>query len=287
MPIEPTSKRPDAPTGNELVKLIAGCERAGTQWNGPGGFDLHWLVDPPPFESTIEVLRQWLIQVDSLVANSTLDIKTLGAGAAQQTRVSGTGARASIEVVTPSTQTLRVEVGGNAAVNARQSQRLLLATDAADLGAPIGALARTGDGAIAALTTSTITLLTPEGVVLGRTASQGATALVRDAHGVVAWGPTGAFRIGALAMPLTDRAVRAITRDVDGTLVLHTADRQLAVQGGRVTLRAAELHTIGTAAVAPTPAVQAVTLRSDRVIVAIGSRVLITRPWGERRNIVA
>ncbi|HEU4432135.1 MAG TPA: hypothetical protein VFR51_01980, partial [Pyrinomonadaceae bacterium] len=61
VPIAKVGKRRAAPTGAELVSMKTGCTKAGNEW-APGHFNVKWLVDPPPTEAVVDVLRQWVLQ---------------------------------------------------------------------------------------------------------------------------------------------------------------------------------------------------------------------------------
>ncbi len=299
VPIKKVSTPPTPPSGLQLAAMKADCQKAGKKWNGPGGFDLHWLIDPPPYESIVETLREWLVQVSSLPAGSRLDLTTVGAGLAQRLSVAGARGATSLNMITSATQTLHAAIGGSQALEVVMGQRMLLARATADLGAPIQALTLAGNGQVAALTADRVAVFGRHGSLLSNHPSPGATGLARDAAGMVAWGSGGAFRIAAgRATVLIDQPVSAVSRGADGGLVLIAGEGQFAVRRMGIARLATVAENAGARNVTPgltamriarpiaAPPVQRVMPGPDKVVVAMGTRLLFTSPWGEKKHIL-
>jgi hypothetical protein len=243
IPIAKVPKRRPAPTGPEMVNMKVGCTKTGNQW-APGRFNVKWLVDPPPIEAVVDVLRQWVIQAPDLANDGTIDVTTVGPGVAQKHQLKGGGTKNTVALTTPSTQTLDVTVGGSKAATVVVSQRLLVAFAATELDAPVVGLSRTPAGGIAAHTEKSVAILAADGTTLTRGRSDGATSLTRDRRQLAASGRRPASPV---------------------------AGKTTSILAGRPTV---------------TAQVRMLALDGDRVIVALGSRILMTRPWGARHNII-
>ncbi|HEY4245152.1 MAG TPA: hypothetical protein VGM88_35290 [Kofleriaceae bacterium] len=281
----PVAKPPAAPTGLQLEQMKIGCQKAsGSSW-WPGGFNPQWSVDPGPEGELAGWLRQWLIQVPILATGSTLTVNTVGAGIAQTSTLVGRGALASIDLIGNVEQTIHVAIGGAAPMTGILSQRQLLPVTTTALPATVLALARAGDGMVAALTEQNITIFAGQtGGVLARRSSYGATRLQADPAGLIAWGPSGAYRVtGTARGTITTREVTAVQRDATTrALVLHGADGELRLDGS--VARRTDLVQIRPVAPAA-PLVHSLVLGRGIVAVGMGSTVVFARPGKQVRDV--
>jgi hypothetical protein len=278
--IAPVSAVPKTPSALQLAEMKAQCQKAVAKWQ-PAAFDVRWLVDPPPWEFGA-VYRQWLIEASVLATGSTIDVAAIGAGAALGRQAVGRDQAVAIELVTAATQTLRVTVGGLQEVAGRISQRLLLPIGSVELKDEIITMSRTGTGALGVLTSDRIAIVQTDGTLLGMQASRRAAGLAWDAFGLISWGPLGAFRVTARSTTvITEQAVHAAQRAANGEIKIHCAEGQLLLRGARV-IRVTE--KIKAPANVPR---RSITLGRDTVAAAIGSQVIVARPWGAKREVHA
>jgi hypothetical protein len=270
------AEQPAPPSELELVLLKAKCIKPGSVWHGPGSFDFHWLVDPPPWELASGVLHQWLLRADTLPAGTVMSIERTSGTSRQVMEIHGTGQRLSAPITTERTDQLRLNLTSSGELHATLDQRILAVTDSHELGASITDFARTQRGRIAILAGDQMVIFDRGRGVVSRIPAAGISTLSHDEHGLLGWGPGGAVRVLDRALlPVVSAAVHDAKPVSPGRLVLHTAVGQLHLQGTRtvpateVQVRAARAQSIG---------MKTLTLASGHIVVARGSTLLVTAP---------
>jgi hypothetical protein len=148
VPINPVPNEPPGPTPAELAQAQASCELAAAAW--PSHFDLHWLIDPGPYEN---VLRLWMIEINTISAGTSLQIDDHTHAPAVITAADING---GMQFVTAPTDTVSVAVIGEGGVTASLHQRLLTVDATFDLGADVVDLALAPAGNVVAVTSDAI-----------------------------------------------------------------------------------------------------------------------------------
>jgi hypothetical protein len=282
VPIAPIPPPPQPPSQMALIEMELACKQTAPAMP-TGGFDVHWLVDPPPFEGGLAPVRQWQVTVRQMERGAAVSITPVRGGAPTTTAMSWTATatgEAFFELCTDGDEELRGENRGAATLQARLGQRWILPRAAIELGAPALSLTRALDGTLGVLTAHRLFVVEPvSGAVNANHALSGALGLVATPQGLLAWGPAGAtlFAAGALH-PLGREAIAEVRRHADGRLVFHTASGPLTVE--RSELRPLVGAEGRATVVGPSRVPLSLTVGTE-VAAIHGNRLIIGAPWGQ------
>jgi hypothetical protein len=250
-------------------------DESGQPWAGSGIFDLHWLVDPAPWESAAGVLHEWSISVDAFAADTSVELQIVSGSVTNSRTFAGRNQPMMVPLVAKAGDQLRLAVHGPATLNGSVGQRLLVITGTIAAGAPIVAISRTSGDNFAVLTAKQVLTISTARGILAAADNPGASGLTHTPNGTYVWGPGGAFLLSRLGLlPVASAAINGVQVDPQQT-VFQTAGGPIAVRGLRqlrVTLP--QIPATGNASFG------SIFLRPNgrEVLYADGSNLVVTRP---------
>lgn len=260
---------PPPPPPDDLPIRLVGCRSWGRDIWSPR-VEIGWLVDPPPFDWTSPLLKQWLLTMSHVPAGATVALHTLGAPSPLVSVVAAADGPGSIEAVTD--EGARLELVTDIAEppeGVRLVQRWLLPISETRFEAPVQSLVRAGE-LVAALTDDGVATIVRSDAALSVVHEvRGVSGVARDAGSLVLWGASGAQRTeGGSLRTILDDAVLDAGRAPDGRIRLRGRDGVHTHDGRRSDVDRLGAHTNQRRSV-PLPGGLVAAAVSDRVVLAI------------------